>query len=185
MTKGWRSLIRKVWRTSVLGRRVTSWCEERNWQKQLVVIHTATQQSDVLLTNQEPARQHLDIQPPRNQSGTFIRPLVTVKRWTSCLPASHLNRPISWRDQPQTDTAVMDTKRPMGRNLQPPACEQPQTNQQSVSINIKNTHTHTAHQQVVSCQDATDQPATSYKPCISLFANQQEVIELYYKLLPL
>lgn len=140
MTKGWRSLIRKVWRTSVLGRRVTSWCEERNWQKQLVVIHTATQQSDVLLTNQEPARQHLDIQPPRNQSGTFIRPLVnTVKRWTSCLPASHLNRPISWRDQPQTDTAVMDTK---GRNLQPPACEQPQTNQQSVSINIKNTHTH-------------------------------------------
>lgn len=128
----------------------------------LVVIHTATQQSDVLLTNQEPALQHLGIQPRRNQSGTFIRPLVTVKRWTSCLPASHLNRPISWRDQPQTDTAVMDTKRPMRRNRQPPACEQPQTNQQSVCINIKNTHTHT-------------QPTSKWFPAKTPLTNQEPV----------
>lgn len=70
----------------------------------LIFIHTATQQRDVLLTSQQPALQHLEIEPSRNQSVTFIWALVTVQRWTSFSPASHPNQQTSHWDQ--TDTAA-------------------------------------------------------------------------------
>lgn len=71
-------------------------------KRTVFIIHTITQQSDVCFSNQQPALQHLDIQPLRNSDEK-------VRKQTSCSPASYTNQPIR----------TSHTDQPIGRDLQP------------------------------------------------------------------